>query len=182
MAGSCEHGNGLLASVKCWEFFDWPKNCQLLKKYFSPWNYVVTYLQCDKALPNFQYLFSETDNCIYIYVLTFIGPCIANILAEYNQQDTKFHNFFISVRLSARFGRVFLPSSGLQNCTYILRYLSDQYLTLYVNFELLMMDEKPPETCRASYRYKKIVKCCILLVIQGVTGGMDQTSGGCSLC
>ena len=30
--------------------------------------------------------------------LTFIGPCIANIFAEYNQQDATFLNLFISVR------------------------------------------------------------------------------------
>jgi len=27
--------------------------------------------------------------------LTFIGPCVANIFAEYNQQDATFHNLFI---------------------------------------------------------------------------------------
>ena len=32
--------------------------------------------------------------------LTFIGPCIANIIAEYNQQDATFRIYlFISVRL-----------------------------------------------------------------------------------
>jgi len=30
--------------------------------------------------------------------LIFIGPCIANTFAEYNQQDAAFHNLFISVR------------------------------------------------------------------------------------
>jgi len=49
--------------------------------------------------------------------LTFIGPCIANILAEYNQQDTTFHNLFISVKRSTCFGRVFRPSSVALNCT-----------------------------------------------------------------
>jgi len=41
--------------------------------------------------------------------LTFIGPCVANIFAEYNQQDATFHNLFISVRRSARFRRFFHP-------------------------------------------------------------------------
>jgi len=63
-----------------------------------------------------------------------MSPCIANILAEYNQQDAKFHIFFISVRRSTCFRRFFRPSSGAQNCTYSVRYLSDQYLTLYVQF------------------------------------------------
>jgi len=35
--------------------------------------------------------------------LTFIGPCIANIFLEYNQQDAAFHNLFISVRRSVCF-------------------------------------------------------------------------------
>ena len=43
--------------------------------------------------------------------LTFICPCIANIFAEYNQQDATFHNLFISVRRSACFRWVFRPSS-----------------------------------------------------------------------
>jgi len=34
---------------------------------------------------------------VVIY-LTFIGPCIANIFAEYNQQDATFHSFFTSCK------------------------------------------------------------------------------------
>jgi len=80
--------------------------------------------------------------------LTFIGPCIANIFAEYNQQDATFHNLFISVRRCTCFRRFFRPSSGAQNCTYSVRYLSDQYCYLtntwscMCSFELLMMDGK----------------------------------------
>ena len=54
--------------------------------------------------------------------------------AEYNQQDAKFHSFFISVRRSTCFRRFFRQSPGAQNCTYSVRYLSDQYLTQYVQF------------------------------------------------
>jgi len=43
---------------------------------------------------------------------------------------------------------------------------SDQYLTLYVQFETSDDGQKnPSETCRASYRNKEIVKRCILLVL-----------------
>jgi len=56
------------------------------------------------------------------------------LFAEYNQQDAMFHNLFISVRRSACFRRFFRPSSGVQNCTYSVRYWSDKYLTLYVQF------------------------------------------------
>jgi len=54
--------------------------------------------------------------------------------AEYNQQDATFLNLFISVKRSICFRRFFRPSSRAQNCTYSVRYLSDQYLTLYVQF------------------------------------------------
>ena len=55
-------------------------------------------------------------------------------IAEYNQQDEKFHNLFISVRRCTCFRRFFRPSSGAQNCTYSVRYLSHQYPTLYLQF------------------------------------------------
>ena len=57
--------------------------------------------------------------------LTFICPYIANIFAEYNQQDATFHNLFISVRSSTCFRRGFRPSLGAQNCTYSVRYWSE---------------------------------------------------------
>ena len=44
------------------------------------------------------------------------------------------HNFFISVRCSTCFRQFFRPSSGAQNGTYCVRYWSDKYLTLYVQF------------------------------------------------
>jgi len=66
--------------------------------------------------------------------LIFIGPCIANIFAQYNKQDATFHNLFISVRHTTCFRRVFRPSSGAQHCTYSDRYWSYKYLTLYAYF------------------------------------------------
>ena len=68
--------------------------------------------------------------------LTFICPCITNIFTEYNQQDTMFHNFFICVRCSTCFRRFFRPSSGAENCTYSIRYLSDQYCYLLLATKL----------------------------------------------
>ena len=67
-------------------------------------------------------------------VLTFICPCIANVFAKYNQQVATFLNLVIPVRRATCFRRFFRPSSGAQNCTYSVRYLSDQYLTLCVQF------------------------------------------------
>jgi len=57
-------------------------------------------------------------NKCFLFNLTFICPCIANIFAQYNQQDATFLNLFISVRCSTCFRRVFCPSSGAQNCTW----------------------------------------------------------------
>jgi len=57
--------------------------------------------------------------------LMFIGPCVANIFAEYNQQYTKFLNLFISVRRSTCFEQCFRRSSGALNCMYSVRHLSD---------------------------------------------------------
>jgi len=70
-----------------------------------------------------------TASCICVY-LTFMCPCIANIFSEYNQQEATFLNLFIPVRRSTYFRRFFRPSSGAQNCTYRVRYLSDQYCYL----------------------------------------------------
>jgi len=93
--------------------------------------------------------------------LTFIGPCVAKIFAEYNQQDVTFHNLFISVRRSTCFRQFFRPSSGAQNCTYSVRYWSD---TVCVVLSCWWWKENPSETCRASYRNKS-EKLCILLVV-----------------
>ena len=100
------------------------------------------------------------NEIIYPYIVRFSKIFCAgyNDFAEYNQQDATFHSFFISVRRSARFRRVFRPSSGAQNCTYSVGYLSDQYCYL-----LLAWSEWK---YRASYRNKEIVKRCILLAIR----------------
>ena len=50
--------------------------------------------------------------------------------AEYNQLNATFHNLFISTRRSTCFRRFLRPSSGGQNCTYSVRYMSDQYCYL----------------------------------------------------
>ena len=63
----------------------------------------------------------------FFFYLTFICPCVFNIFAEYNQQDTTFLNLFISLRCSTYFRRFFRPSAGARNCTYRVGCLSDQY-------------------------------------------------------
>jgi len=39
---------------------------------------------------------------LFTLFLTFTGPFIVNLFAEYNQQDATFHNLFISVRTCFR--------------------------------------------------------------------------------
>jgi len=91
----------------------WSEICWSTFKYFIILIVSTCYILC----------ISWIIKCL-IQFLTFIGMCIANILAEYNQQDATFHNLFISVRCSTCFRRFFRPSSGAQN----------KYLTLYVQF------------------------------------------------
>jgi len=55
--------------------------------------------------------------------LTFISSCIIDTIAEYNHEDAKFYNSFISVRRSTCFRLFFRPSSGAENCTYNVRHL-----------------------------------------------------------
>ena len=97
----------------------------------KPRNCATTYTSLRSFEPNYTPKEGHGQTNI---LLTFTGPCIANIFAEYNQQDEKFHNLFISVRRSTCFRRFFRPSSGVQNYTYSVRYWSDKYLTLYVQF------------------------------------------------
>jgi len=38
LAGTCECGNELSGSIKCGEFVDWLRNCQLLRKDCAAWS------------------------------------------------------------------------------------------------------------------------------------------------
>ena len=67
-------------------------------------------------------------SCEYLS-LTFIWRRIANIFAEYNQQEATFHNLFISVRRCTCFRRGFSVRHQELKTAY-----TDKYLTLYVQF------------------------------------------------
>jgi len=54
--------------------------------------------------------------------LTFICPCIINIIPNYNQQDATFLDFIYFYRRSTCFRWFLRPSSGAHNCTYSFRY------------------------------------------------------------
>jgi hypothetical protein len=67
--------------------------------------------------------------------LTLKISCIAIIFAEYNKKLCEVFQFIYFCKMLYMFQTVFFrPSSGTQNCTYRVRYLSDRYLTLYVQF------------------------------------------------
>jgi len=57
----------------------------------------------------------------FAVTLTFIGPCVAYIFSEYNEQMQHFSNLSISVRHSTCFRRFCRRSSWAQNCTYSVR-------------------------------------------------------------
>jgi len=82
----------------------------LIKKFIFFWNGMVLHLTHIT-----QYLNRSVKSCR---------------TAEYNQQDATFHNLFISIRSSTYFRGFFRQSPGAQNCTYSVRYLSDQYCYL----------------------------------------------------
>jgi len=87
------------------------------------------------------YLFHGFLWVYHILFTPFLRLKLSCEFAEYSQQDAKFHNLLISVRRSTCFKRVFRPSSGAQNCTYSVRYLSDcndivknkLLITVYIN-------------------------------------------------
>jgi len=72
-------------------------------------------------------------------LLTFIGPCIANIFSEYNQQDATFHDLFISVRRCTCFRR-FFPSIIRSSKLHIQRQTNTW--RCMCSLKLLMMDRK----------------------------------------
>ena len=83
----------------------------------SSWGRVRT-KECVDVTCTVLTLYSSSSECSDMAGLTFVGPCSANIFAEYNQQDTTFHNLFVSVGRATCFRWFFRPSSGAQNCTY----------------------------------------------------------------
>jgi len=101
-------------------------------------------------------------------LLTFIGPCIANVFAEYNQQDATFLNLFIYGRRRYMFQTVF-PSIIRSSKLHIQRQvfvrpvlLPDAQCAVLSSW---WWTEKSSETCSASYRNKEIEKVASFLVV-----------------
>jgi len=124
------------------------------------------------AIVSASYCYMGINGLVFIMETSYVLCKIRTEFADYNQQDATFHNLFISVRRSTCFRRVCRPSSGAQNCTYSVRYLSDQYCyllsslvgmfhlsqaSMYVQFWVPDDGRKTRlkhETCTASYRNK----------------------------
>jgi hypothetical protein len=73
-----------------------------------------------------------------------------------------FLNLFISVRRSTCFRRFFRPSSGAQNCTYSVRYLSDRYcyLLLVLTFLNLFISVRRSTCFRRFFRQSSGAENC----------------------
>jgi hypothetical protein len=59
-----------------------------------------------------------------LWSLTFMWPCIVNVFYKYNQQDATLCNIIYCCQCSTCFRRFLRPSSGAQNCTHSVGYMS----------------------------------------------------------
>ena len=126
---------------------------------------------------------------IYFVNFTFFGPCIVNQCQWMFNNMRLYTVYYISVNCSTCFGWYLHPTSGAHitvitasgssNSSAIAKGSSNSLTSSRCcNYSYMCSwwwVEIPPETCTALY--KNIINC-----IQGVTGGTDRTSGGCSLC
>jgi len=102
---------------------------------------------------------------------TFTGPVQRNIISIVKPTRCTSVSNFILEWYSTCFGRSFLPSSGVQDCTYSNSHLSNRYCCLLANkqsevsvwhmpvavctvFNSWWWTERPPETCRVSFQNK----------------------------
>jgi hypothetical protein len=93
------------------------------------------------------------------YSIVNVYHCIKGIIFKYNQQDATLYNILYHCQCSACFRLFLRPSSGAQNCTHSIRYMSSLLLPLaLVSFQpdavctvlgSWWWAEKPPETYRA---------------------------------
>jgi hypothetical protein len=62
VVGCCECGNEPSGCMKCGEFLDWPRTCQLLKKDYTGWSWGCTRIQTPSAFV----VYCVTSVC-YVY-------------------------------------------------------------------------------------------------------------------
>jgi len=97
----------------------------------------------------------------WLPILTFIGPCI--VIYSYSKTNQMHHCLKFILFWSSTlhvYWWFFLPSSGVQDCTYSNRHMSNRCLT-YVcccmySLEFLMMDGKTMRNIMS------IIYCCLL--------------------
>ena len=125
--------------------------------HFSSWTCKPCLYYCVRV--SWEMQISGLMSCQYIYIyiynnrwnLTFIGPCIANIVAEYNLYDATFRNLFISVRRSTCFRKGF-PSIIRSSKQHIQRQVFVRPIPDAVC--AILSSWWWTETCKASYRNK----------------------------
>jgi hypothetical protein len=66
-----------------------------------------------------EYKMLEVKNCI-----AFMGPCIVDVFFQVYQQDAMLYNILYYCQCSTCFRQFLHPSSGAQNCTHSIWYMS----------------------------------------------------------
>jgi len=100
--------------------------------------------------------------------LTFMGPCIVNVFYQVYQQDATLYNILYYCQCSTCFRRYLRPSSGAQNYTHSIQYMSSllaatasssskQAWHILDVLSSWWWAEIMPETCRALAVIKNIV-------------------------
>jgi hypothetical protein len=96
-----------------------------------------------------------------IYRLTFMGLYIVNVFFKHNQQDATLYNILYYCQCCTCFRRFLRPSSGAQNCTHSIWYMSSLLATTASGTRCCVYSwwwaKKPPETCRALTVIRNIV-------------------------
>ena len=69
-------------------------------------------------------------------ILTFMGPCIANLFSNITNKMQRYTVYlFISVKCSTCFRRFLRPSSGAENCIYSIGYFVKIYCYLSLSWK-----------------------------------------------
>ena len=145
--------------------------------------YVTTTQRCrQQAPPKLHSVMCQEVTNVLLLNFTFCWPCISSQILVNNQPDALFRVFIYSFHPSTCFEHqvLIIRRSNCINTSSGMTNLCKWRLSMLVRRELNVSHHQKP--------HKGFLKFyCQLLRpththIQGVTGGTDQTSGGCSLC
>jgi hypothetical protein len=122
--GSCEHGNELSGSIKCWEFLEWLHNWQLLKKgsaaWVSEWIQWVFLVQQTTDFQPFQrikFCLKFKTRLLFNLFLLFFLPCYLGSFVF----TTSIYTFSPSLSICANLSSIL---KSLNFLTYSQRFLS----------------------------------------------------------